>query len=64
LDLYRRILQDVHTILNDKYFIAFEHGFDKAKQLKRLIETHLPGATIVQKKDMQGKDRMTFVHNF
>ena len=63
LDLYRGILKGVKSILKDKYLIAFEHGFDKAKELKKLIHSHLPEATIVQKKDMQGKDRMTFVHN-
>lgn len=63
LDLYRGILNDVSSILKEKYLIAFEHGFDKAKDLKKLIQSHLPDATIVQKKDMQGKDRMTFVHN-
>lgn len=62
LDLYRGILQDVQTILKDTYLIAFEHAYDKKDELKALIEQHLPGVTIVQKKDMQGKDRMTFAY--
>jgi release factor glutamine methyltransferase len=62
LDLYRRILKGLPGILNERYLIAFEHGFDKAKQLRRLIESALPEATIVAKKDMQGKDRMMFAY--
>jgi release factor glutamine methyltransferase len=62
LDMYRKILQDVKTILKDQYLVAFEHAYNKATDLKALIETYLPEATIVQKKDMQGKDRMTFAY--
>lgn len=62
LDLYRRMLAGLPAILKDTYLVAFEHGYDKAKALAKLIKQHLPGSTIVQKKDMQGKDRMTFAY--
>jgi release factor glutamine methyltransferase len=62
LDLYRRILQGIDANLNETFLIAFEHAFDKAREIKALIKQHLPGVTIVQKKDMQGKDRMTFAY--
>lgn len=62
LDFYRSILQNVDQILNDSFLLAFEHAYDKASEIKALIEQHLPGVTIVQKKDMQGKDRMTFAY--
>jgi len=61
LDFYRKIIIDAESILNDKYIIAFEHAYDKAKELKKLIQKHIKDATIIQKKDMQGKDRMTFI---
>jgi len=61
LDFYRKIIINAESILNDKYIIAFEHAYDKAKELKKLIQKHIKDATIIQKKDMQGKDRMTFI---
>ena len=61
LDFYRTIILDAESILNDKYIIAFEHAFNKAKELKKLIRKHLKDVEIIQKKDLQGKDRMTFI---
>ena len=61
LYFYRKILIDVQPLLNDKFMIAFEHAFDKAKEISKLVHKHLPGTKVIQKKDMQGKDRMTFI---
>lgn len=61
LDFYRSILMDASHIMKPKFMMAFEHAFDKAEQLKKLIIEYFPNADVVQKKDMQGKDRMTFV---
>lgn len=61
LDFYREIIQNAESILNDKYLIAFEHAFNKAKELKKLVKKYLKNVEIIQKKDMQGKDRMTFI---
>lgn len=61
LDFYRKIIQGAESILNEKYLIAFEHAYDKAKELKEIIEETIKNCEIIQKKDMQGKDRMTFI---
>ena len=61
LDYYKQIIRDAESILNDKYIIAFEHAYNKAKQLKKIIKKHIHNAEIIQIKDMQGKDRMTFI---
>jgi release factor glutamine methyltransferase len=61
LDYYKEIIKNAESILNDKYIIAFEHAFNKAKQLKKIIKKHIHDVEIIQKKDMQGKDRMTFI---
>ncbi|AIO18010.1 Release factor glutamine methyltransferase [Candidatus Izimaplasma bacterium HR1] len=61
LDFYRKIIEGAESILNDKYIIAFEHAYDKAKELKKIINKNIKDVEIIQKKDMQGKDRMTFV---
>ena len=61
LDFYREIIRNAKAILKPKSMMAFEHAFDKAEELKALILQFFPDADIIQKKDMQGKDRMTFV---
>lgn len=61
LDFYRIIIKDAEKILNDKYIIAFEHAYNKAKEIKKLAKKHIKNAEIIQKKDHQGKDRMTFI---
>ncbi len=61
LEYYRRILQTAESVLNDRYIIAFEHAYDKAAQLKKMVKKYLKHIRIIQKKDMQGKDRMMFI---
>ena len=61
LDYYRAIIKNAEEHLNDRYMIAFEHAYDKAKEIKKLCKKYLKNVRIIQKKDMQGKDRMTFV---
>lgn len=61
LDFYRIIIANAKEYLNDTYIIAFEHAFNTSKSLKKLIEKHFKDVEIIQKKDMQGKDRMTFI---
>jgi release factor glutamine methyltransferase len=61
LKYYRRLFEEAPDILNPRFFIALEHGFDSAKAIRKLAKKLLPGTEIIQKKDMQGKDRMTFI---
>ncbi|MCK5762214.1 MAG: peptide chain release factor N(5)-glutamine methyltransferase [Candidatus Izimaplasma sp.] len=61
LNFYRAIIKEAESILNDRYIIAFEHAYNKAKELKRMIRKNLKDVEIIQKKDLQGKDRMTFI---
>ncbi|MBU1020870.1 MAG: peptide chain release factor N(5)-glutamine methyltransferase [Firmicutes bacterium] len=61
LNFYRIIISGAAEILNDRYLIAFEHAYNKAKELKKIIKKHLKDVEIIQKKDLQGKDRMTFI---
>ncbi len=63
LDYYRAILKQIPNLINDRFLIGFEHAYDKAKQLKKLIKKEMRNVKIVQLKDMQGKDRMTFITN-
>lgn len=61
LHFYRLILEEAPNFVKDRFIIAFEHAYDKAKELKKLISKHFDGVEVIQKKDMQGKDRMTFI---
>ena len=61
LDFYRVIIENAKDHLNDRFIIAFEHAYNTSKALKKIIEKHFNDVEIIQKKDMQGKDRMTFI---
>jgi len=61
LDFYRIILKDAKQHLNDRFIIAFEHAFNTSKALKKIIHKYFDDVEVIQLKDMQGKDRMTFI---
>lgn len=61
---YEEILKNIKTILNEKYLIAFEIGKDQGNAINELKEKYLPEANIILKKDLEGRDRMIFIHNF
>lgn len=61
LYFYRLIIEQAQNYVNDTFIIAFEHAYDKAKELRKLIQKNFKDVDIIQKKDMQGKDRMTFI---
>lgn len=63
LDYYRKIIRDIQPKLKAHYLIAFEHAWDKSKTIKKMVKKELKDVQIIQKKDMQGKDRMTFIMN-
>ncbi|MBN2504359.1 MAG: peptide chain release factor N(5)-glutamine methyltransferase [Bacilli bacterium] len=61
LRFYRMILDNAEHHLKDKFIIAFEHGFDKGESLREYANTRFPDAKIFTERDMQGKERMTFI---
>ncbi|MFW5894668.1 MAG: peptide chain release factor N(5)-glutamine methyltransferase [Bacillota bacterium] len=61
LDFYRKILKEIKPYLNPRYIVGFEHAYHHAGAIKALAQAGLPGGRIIQKQDMQGKDRMTFI---
>lgn len=61
LDFYRQIISGASQYLNDRFIIGFEHASDKAKEMKKLVRKHFKDVEVIQKKDLQGKDRMTFI---
>lgn len=63
LKFYRIILSEAKSILNERFFIAFEHGFDKAEEIRALARTIYPKAEIFTVQDLSKRDRMTFIIN-
>lgn len=61
LDFYERILKDAKPYLNEKALIAFEHGYQQKEAIKNLALKYFKEATIIQKKDLQERDRFTFI---
>lgn len=60
LKFYRIIVENLHKIAKEKFILAFEHGYNKNQEIEELILKHYPNAKVIHKKDMQGKDRMSF----
>ena len=61
---YEEILKNINNILNEKYIIAFEIGEKQFNKIKEYKDKYLPNSSIILKKDLEGRDRMVFIHNF
>ena len=61
VDFYEEILKNIKPYLNEKALIAFEHGFQQKQQIYEIASKQFPRETIIQKKDLSGKDRFTFI---
>ncbi len=61
LHFYEQIIENIAPYLKDRFLVAFEHGYDKGLQLRAIAKTAFPKAKIYTEKDMQGKERMTFI---
>ncbi|PMC37442.1 peptide chain release factor N(5)-glutamine methyltransferase [Bacillus sp. UMB0899] len=60
LDFYRRLINDMQSLLNDKALIAFEIGAGQGEDVKILLEQALLEAEVEVVYDINGKDRMVF----
>lgn len=63
LDYYKQILESAKTKVKDYYLIAFEIGDTLKADVEKLARINFPGAKVVAKKDLQGRDRMIFISN-
>ncbi|MFA5470566.1 MAG: peptide chain release factor N(5)-glutamine methyltransferase [Acholeplasmataceae bacterium] len=61
VDFYEKILKQIKPFLKEKALIAFEHGYMQNDVIRAFVNKHLPNAIVIQKKDLQQKDRFTFV---
>lgn len=62
MKFYDIILKGVAPLLKEKAIIAFEHGFDKKKEMIELAHKYFPNSKVDVLKDLEGKDRMTFIY--
>ena len=62
MKFYRIILENVHTFLKEKAIVCFEHGYDKKEEMLALAKHYFPEARVEVLKELEGKDRMTFIY--
>ena len=62
MKFYDIILKGVKPMLKDKAIIAFEHGYDKKAEMISLVNKYFPNSKVEVLKDLEGKDRMTFIY--
>lgn len=62
MKFYRIILSGVKDLLKEKAVICFEHGYDKTEEMIALAKEYFPSSKVEVLKDLEGKDRMTFIY--
>ena len=62
MKFYRIILSGVKDLLKEKAMICFEHAYDKKEEMIALANHYFPEAKVEVLKDLEGKDRMTFIY--
>lgn len=62
LKFYRIILKNIKKNLKEKAIIAFEHGYDKKDAMIALVKEYFPNSRVEVLKDLEEKDRMTFIY--
>lgn len=62
LDLYRKLLDQLPSILKPKAIVAFEIGYDQRETLIDEIKQRFQDVVILTKQDIHQKDRMVFIY--
>lgn len=62
MKFYRIILSGVKLFLKDRAILCFEHGYDKKEEMLKLAAQYFEDARVEVLKDLEGKDRMTFIY--
>ena len=62
MKFYDIILKGLKPLLKEKAMIAFEDGYDKKEEMIALANKYFPNSKVEVLKDLEGKDRMTFIY--
>lgn len=60
LILYRKLAEQLPTLMNERALIGVEIGYMQGAAVKAMFEQHFPDACVSVVKDINGKDRMVF----
>lgn len=60
LDIYRRLLEQLPFVMNEKAMIAFEVGAGQGELVAQLVQDAFSQASVEIIHDINGKDRMVF----
>ena len=60
-DFYQKIITEAKAYLKPQSLLAFEHGYQQSQRIAEIAHQVFPEAKVIQKKDLQGKDRFTFI---
>ena len=60
---YRKILENITNITNDKFLICFEIGLNQSTTIVDIAKKHLDNVFIIVEKDYSDKERFIFITN-
>ena len=61
VEFYERIIKESINYIKEKALIGFEHGYQQKAQIYAFAKKYYPDSNIIQIKDLQGRDRFTFI---
>ena len=63
LYFYKKIIDNIHYLVKDKYLVCFEIGMSQANDIIKYAKEHLNNVSITKEKDYSNKDRFIFITN-
>lgn len=60
---YKKIIDNINYLTNDKYLICFEIGYTQGKYIEEYVKDNLSDITVSIEKDYNDRDRFIFITN-